>query len=78
MSLQRTMIEIRGRTLAVVERKLCLVPTVLCITYCVLVMWSEVIKSLIQETHSKIKVADAVPSVDERVIVIFSSEEEGW
>jgi transcription antitermination factor NusA-like protein len=33
----------------------------------------KVIKSLIQETRSKIKVADVVPSVDERVIVIFSS-----
>ena len=32
----------------------------------------KVIKSLIQETRSKIKVADVVPSVDERVIVIFS------
>jgi transcription antitermination factor NusA-like protein len=33
----------------------------------------KVIKSLTRETRSKIKVADAVPSVDERVIVIFSS-----
>jgi transcription antitermination factor NusA-like protein len=33
----------------------------------------KVIKSLIQETRSEIKVADAVPSVDERVIVVFSS-----
>lgn len=33
----------------------------------------KVIKSLRQETRAKIKVADAVPGVDERAIVIFSS-----
>jgi transcription antitermination factor NusA-like protein len=33
----------------------------------------KVIKSMRQETRSKIRVADAVPGVDERVIVIFSS-----
>lgn len=33
----------------------------------------KVIKSLRQETHSQIRVANAVPGVDERMIVIFSS-----
>ncbi|KAH9306722.1 hypothetical protein KI387_011126, partial [Taxus chinensis] len=31
-----------------------------------------IIKSLRQETHAKIKIADSIPGVDERVIIIFS------
>uniref|UniRef100_A0A0C9RV58 TSA: Wollemia nobilis Ref_Wollemi_Transcript_11433_2942 transcribed RNA sequence n=1 Tax=Wollemia nobilis TaxID=56998 RepID=A0A0C9RV58_9CONI len=32
----------------------------------------SIIKQLRQDTHAKIKVADAIPGVDERVIIIFS------
>ena len=36
----------------------------------------SIIKSLRQNTRAKIKVADGIPGVDERVIIIFSSPKE--
>lgn len=35
-----------------------------------------IIKSLRQETHAKIKIADSIPGVEERVIIIFSSPKD--
>lgn len=35
-----------------------------------------IIKSLRQETHAKIKIADSIPGVDDRVIIIFSSPKD--
>uniref|UniRef100_A0A0C9RWN6 TSA: Wollemia nobilis Ref_Wollemi_Transcript_8244_2694 transcribed RNA sequence n=1 Tax=Wollemia nobilis TaxID=56998 RepID=A0A0C9RWN6_9CONI len=35
-----------------------------------------IIKSLRQETHAKIKIADSIPGVDARVIIIFSSPKD--
>ncbi|GLJ09206.1 hypothetical protein SUGI_0103820 [Cryptomeria japonica] len=36
----------------------------------------DIIKSLREETHAKIKIADSIPGVDERVIIIFSAPKD--